>query len=86
MTSTTNSLESQFKEQMSSLISGGGKKIILTKDEYYSLIEEVNIAGTASKKTDRQYYLLKRYVKYFVLNSVRTTESIVILNNFGSTL
>ena len=78
-------MEFQFEEQMSSLINGGGKKYYWQK-EYYSLIEEVNIAGTASKKTDRQYYLLKRYVKYFVLNSVRTTESIVILNNFGSTL
>ena len=48
-------------------------------------MEEVKIAGTASKKTDRQYYLLKRYVKYFILNSVRTTEPIVILNNFAFT-
>jgi len=62
MTSTC--IESQFKDKMNSLTNGGGKKIILTKDEYFNLLKEITIASTVIKKTNRQYYLLKRYVKY----------------------
>ncbi|XP_046564145.1 integumentary mucin C.1-like [Haliotis rubra] len=37
------------------------ESILLTKEEYFNLIEEVNVALGAEKKTFRQYYVLGKY-------------------------
>lgn len=56
-------MEGQFKEKVAQLHAGEKKSVLISKEEYFNLIEEVkgagNIAGTS--KTGRQYYILKRY-------------------------
>ncbi|XP_066980117.1 KRAB-A domain-containing protein 2-like [Macrobrachium rosenbergii] len=37
------------------------KSLILTKIEYYNLIEELRVASSAKNKSNRQYYILGRY-------------------------
>ena len=37
------------------------KSLILTKIEYYNLIEELRVAASAKNKSNRQYYILGRY-------------------------
>jgi len=54
-----------FKQQLFDIYkrNNGRNHLFLTKDEYYSIIEEIKVAQTdSSSKTNRQYYLLKRQV------------------------
>src|ERR1043165_6264249 len=56
-------MEEQFKLKLVQLHVGNKKSVLLNKDDYFNLIEEVKVASsvTASSKTWRQYYILKRY-------------------------
>ena len=63
MENASGSMEEQFKLKLVQLHVGDKKFVLLNKDEYFNLIEEVKVASsvTASSKTWRQYYILKRY-------------------------
>jgi hypothetical protein len=62
---SNNSTESQFKQQLTVYINPETKSVLMTKEEYFNLIEELKVANTLqTAKTNRQYYILKRYVKY----------------------
>ena len=56
-------LEVQFRQQVCDIHARDAKSVLLSKDEYYNLIEELKVAvGCGDKaKTNRQYYILKRY-------------------------
>ena len=51
----------QFREKLLQMRAVKSKSLVLTKEEYDSLLVEVRQASTALKKTSRQYYLLHRY-------------------------
>jgi hypothetical protein len=54
-----NSIENKFKQQVSAMHSKG-KSMLMSKEEYFSLIEELRQASNESgTKTNRQYYILK---------------------------
>lgn len=59
------SIEAQFRQQLGKLCVDGKKTVLMKKDEYFQLIEEVKVADTAEIKTGRQYYILKRLVIAF---------------------
>jgi hypothetical protein len=63
MENTSVSMESQFKERLVHLHTGDKKSVLIPKDEYFTLVDEVKEAEkeTGTSKTWRQYYLLKRY-------------------------
>ena len=56
-------LEVVFRNKLAALKDHDKKSMLFTKDEYFSLIEEVKIAGACADKTKtwRQYCILKRY-------------------------
>jgi len=56
-------MEAQFKEKLVQLHTGEKKSVLIPKDEYFTLVDEVKEADkvTATSKTWRQYYILKRY-------------------------
>jgi len=56
------SVEFQFRQQVGRLCEGGKKTVILTKEEYYTLIDELKEATSAAVKIGRQYYILKRLI------------------------
>ena len=51
--------EAQFKAQVVNICSEGKKSVILKKDDYCSLIEEIKMASAPETKTPRLYYILK---------------------------
>ena len=51
----------QFYEELMLKKSSDSKSLLLTKIEYYNLIEELRVAACAKKKSNRQYYILGRY-------------------------
>src|SRR5579872_14599 len=57
------SMEEQFKQSVAQLHAGEKKTLLISKDEYFNLVDEVkeaaNVGGTS--KTWRQYNILKRY-------------------------
>ena len=57
------SMEAQFKEKLVQLHTGENKSVLIPKDEYFTLVDEVKEAEkvTGTSKTWRQYYILKRY-------------------------
>ena len=58
---SNNSIESQFKQQLTVDINPETKSVLMTKEEYFNLIEELKVANTLqTAKTNRQYYILKR--------------------------
>ena len=56
-------MEEQFKQKVAQLYASDRKTAMITKEEYFSLVDEVKEAGNVSgtSKTWRQYYILKRY-------------------------
>lgn len=59
-TGSDNSAEVQFRQKLVEMCADGKKTVLLKKDEYFNLIDEVKAADTAEIKTGRQYYILKR--------------------------
>ena len=59
-----NSPELQFNQQLVDICNAGKKTVLLKKDEYFNLIEELKIASAAEPKTTRQYYILRRSVLF----------------------
>src|ERR1700733_14542578 len=57
------SIETQFKEKLLQLHTGENKFVLIPKEEYFTLVDEVKEAKkvTETSKTWRQYYILKRY-------------------------
>lgn len=57
------SMEEQFKQKLAQLHTDEKKSVLISKNEYFNLVDEVkeaaSVAGTS--KTWRQYYILKRY-------------------------
>ena len=62
MESSNLSFEVQFRQQVEQLCEGNKKSVLLTKLEYYKLIDEVKEALQSAVKSKRQYYILKRFV------------------------
>ena len=55
-------MEETFKQQLLALKERDNRSILLSKEEYFNLVEEVKSAACIDKtKTWRQYYVLKRY-------------------------
>ena len=52
--------ETQFKHQLDAIYSAAVKTVLMKKDEYFNLIEELKEASRAETKSRRQYYILKR--------------------------
>lgn len=55
------SMEEQFSVKISELGTNDCKSILLTKDEYFNLINEVKEANEAESKNRRQFYVLGKY-------------------------
>ncbi|XP_066946986.1 KRAB-A domain-containing protein 2-like [Macrobrachium rosenbergii] len=55
------SQEENFYEKVMLKKNSDSKSLILTKIEYYNLIEELRVASSAKNKSNRQYYILGRY-------------------------
>lgn len=54
-------VESAFKQQLLDLKNSDKKSVLLTKEEYFNLVEELKEAlKESSSKTGRQYYILSR--------------------------
>lgn len=55
-------IENTYRAQLEQLHASDKKVGLLTKEEYFSLIEELKVAASqTTTKTRRQYYILKRY-------------------------
>ena len=55
-------IENTFRAQVEQLRASDTKIGLLSKEEYFNLIEELKVAASTDKsKTRRQYYILKRY-------------------------
>ena len=58
-------IESRFKQQLLDLQKNDKKTVLMTKEEYFALIEELKAASRESaSKTKRQYYILNRLHSY----------------------
>ena len=57
-----NSMEASFKKQLENLKTGEKKSLLLNKEEYFGLIEELKVAASSGDKTKtwRQYNILRR--------------------------
>lgn len=54
-------VEGTFKQQLLGLKNSDKKSVLLTKEEYFNLVEELKEAlKESSSKTGRQYYVLSR--------------------------
>ena len=83
-------MEAQFKDKLGQLHAGEKKSVLIPKDEYFTLIDEVKEAEkvTGTSKTWRQYYILKRYQisSTFVPRDyllTRTSQRFQILDSVG---
>jgi hypothetical protein len=54
--------ERQFKLQLNEIYNAAAKTVLIKKDDYFKLIEELKDANRATSKNRRQYYILSRYV------------------------
>ena len=56
-------IENTFREQLEQLRVSNKKSLLLSKEDYFNLIEELKVAASCGDKTKtwRQYYILKRY-------------------------
>ena len=57
-----NSAEALFKGQLEKLKMGEKKSLLLSKEEYFKLIEELKVAASSGDKTKtwQQYNILRR--------------------------
>ena len=57
------SIEITFREQVQELRSSDKRSVLISKEEYCNLIEELKAAAACGNKTKtpKQYYILKRY-------------------------
>lgn len=53
--------EDKFRQQLNLIYNAAVKTVLMTKDEYFKLIEDLKEASTAASKNRRQYYILKRF-------------------------
>lgn len=53
--------EDKFRQQLNLIYNAAVKTVLMKKDEYFKLIEDLKEASTAASKNRRQYYILKRY-------------------------
>ena len=51
--------ETQFMLQLTAVLNAK-KGVLMKKEEYYELIEQLKEASKAESKTQRQFYILKR--------------------------
>ena len=56
---SVNAVEHTFKMQLNQMYATK-KSLLLSKEEYYAMIEELKEAPSAKQKSRRQYYLLER--------------------------
>jgi transposase InsO family protein len=56
-----NSAEDQFKQQLLAIYNSTKKSVLMKKDDYFSLIEELRNASKEESKTPRQYYIIKKF-------------------------
>ena len=62
MANVSISMEEQFKQKVAQLYSSDKRTVMISKDEYFSLVDEVKeAANVRTSKTWRQYHILKRY-------------------------
>lgn len=56
-------VENTFRGQLEQLRVSNKKSLLLSKEEYFDLIQELKVAASCGDKTKtwRQYYILKRY-------------------------
>src|SRR6218665_22356 len=61
MEDSDNSVEAQFKHQLLEKYNLTQKSVLMKKDEYFTVIDELKNASQAAVKTPRQYYILKKF-------------------------
>jgi hypothetical protein len=74
MENLDNVQESQFKVKLHEIYNAAVKTVLIKKEDYSKLIEELKDANRATSKNRRQYYILSRYViikKIYRRNSLR---------------
>ena len=81
------SFEAQFRQQIGKLCVDGKKTVLMKKDEYFQLIEEVKMAHAAEIKTGRQYYILRKLVlttdiTRMLFKSLACTGSLFLYNSY----
>src|SRR5207248_202768 len=70
--------EDKFRQQLNLICNAAVKTVLMTKDEYFKLIEDLKEASTAASKNRRQYYILKRFensLNIEVLSFIFTSSS-----------
>src|SRR6218665_1392979 len=60
MEDSDNSAEAQFKHQLLEKYNLTQKSVLMKKDEYFTVMDELKNASQAAVKTPRQYYILKK--------------------------
>jgi hypothetical protein len=60
MENNVENVEEQFKRELLKIYEASSKTILMKKDQYFNLIEEIKLANTSASKNRRQYYILKR--------------------------
>ena len=50
----------RFRDQLQVMRAGSKKSVLLQKEDYFNLIEELKEAEKTKTKNQRQYYILKR--------------------------
>lgn len=66
MEDSDNSVEAQFKHQLLEKYNLTQKSVLMKKDEYFTVIDELKNASQAVVKTPRQYYILKEIFNFAV--------------------
>jgi hypothetical protein len=81
MEGSENSAEAQFKQRLLEKYNLPQKSVLMKKDEYFTVIDELKNASQAAVKTNRQYYILKKFsillcgdVEKLVRKSLSVTE------------
>lgn len=52
--------ERRFRDQLQVMFAGSKKSVLLPKEDYFNVIEELKEAEKTKTKSPRQYYILKR--------------------------
>ena len=54
--------EVKFRQKLHDMCGDGKKTVLMKKEDYFSLIDELKVVNDAEIKTGRQYYIMKRLV------------------------
>ena len=54
------SSEINFRKNLEEMCKGDKKTVLITKEEYYNLVDELKTANSAKSKYRRQHYILAR--------------------------